>query len=159
MNREASTQGRGRLLRGAVKILGAVILFQFLTAFWVSYEIPRRLNLKVDGIFLPLVVWPGYYSPNARLEWKNKVTLLSGNLKIDYNLVPLLLRRSIRIKVSGKNISARLQGDWARMQGVENISIDDLIADIEVAPHGLGEIYKVKAHSPSFQFRIEKSGT
>jgi hypothetical protein len=158
MSAKASTQRRGAGPL-AVKILLGLFLFQVLTAFWVSYEIPRRLNLKVSGFFLPLVVWPGYYSPNARLEWKNKVTLLSGNLKIDYNLVPLLIRRSIRIKVSGKNISARLQGDWARMQGVENISIDNLVADIEVAPKGLGEIYKVIAQSPTFQFRIEKNET
>ena len=158
MTSQTSTKA-ARISRMAFKVLAAVILFQVLAAFWVSYEIPRRLNLKVSGVFLPLVVWPGYYSPNARLEWKNKVTLLSGNLKIEYNLVPLLLRRSIRIKVSGKNISARLQGSWARMQGVENISIDDLVADVEVAPEGLGEIYKVKAQSPTFQFRIEKNET
>ena len=47
----------------------------------------------------------------------------------------------------------------AKLQGVETISIEDLIADIEVAPQGLGEIYRVKAQSPSFQFRIEKTET
>lgn len=144
----------GRKLLG---VAAGLVLFQVLTAFWVAYEIPNRLGLRVSGIFLPMVVWPGFYSPNAQLEWKNKVTLLSGNLKIDYNLLPLIKRRSIRVKISGKNIAARLQGDWAKMQGVESISIDRFDADIEVAPEGLGEIYKVIAQSPSFQFRIQKN--
>jgi hypothetical protein len=146
----------GRLLAG---VLGGFLLLQALAGFWVAWEIPRRLELRVSGMFLPLVVFPGFYAPNAKLEWKNKVTLLSGNLKIDYNLLPLMNRRSIRIKVSGENISARLQGEWARMQGVEDVKIDRLSADIEVAPEGLGEIYHVKAESPTFQFRIEKTET
>lgn len=146
----------GRLIVG---VAAAFFFLQILSAFWVSQEIPRRLGLKVSGTFWPLVVWPGFYSPNARLDWKNKVTLLSGSLKINYNLMPLVLRRSIRIQVSGKNISARLQEDWARMQGVENISVDEFVADVEVAPQGLSEIYRVKATSPSFQFRIEKTET
>ena len=156
MNGEGLVYGR-RMGRWAAGVAVSIFLFQILTGLWVSYEVPRRLDLKVSGFFLPLGVWPGYYSPHARFEWKNKVTLLSGNLKIDYNLFPLFVRRSIRLKVSGKNISARLQGDWARMQGVENILLDEFVADVEVAPKGLGEIYKVKAQSPTFRFRIEKT--
>jgi hypothetical protein len=151
------TKKMGRVSSALVKGLAVYLAFQLLAGFWVGREIPRRLDLKVTGTFLPLPFWPGFYSPRAGLEWKNKVTLLSGNLKIDYNLFPLLWRRSIRIKISGKNISARLQGEWARMQGVENIAIDRLDADIEVAPKGLGEIYRVIAQSPTFQFRIEKT--
>lgn len=147
----------GKTGRLVLRAAAAFILLQIFSAFWVSQEIPRRLGLKANGIFWPLIVWPGFYSPHARLDWKNKVTLLSGSLKIDYNLIPLFLRRSIRIHVTGKNISARLQGDWASMQGVEHITIDEFLADVEVAPHGLSEIYRVKATSPSFQFRIEKT--
>ncbi len=139
-------------------VLGFFIL-QFATGFWVSREVPGRLGLKVTGNFWPGAVSPTFFSSDARLEWKNKVTLLSGNLKIDYNLLPLLWKHTIRLRVSGKNISARLQGDWAKMQGVENIRIDQLDADVEVAAQGLGEIYFVRAESPTFQFRIQKTGT
>ena len=52
---------------------------------------------------------------------------------------------------------ATLHGEWAKMQGVENVQIDRLDADVEVASQGLGEIYRVIAQSPSFQFRIEKT--
>lgn len=146
-------------LKLAFLFIAGYFILQFSMGLWVAREVPGRLGLQVTGTFWPGVVSPSFHSADARLVWKNKVTLLSGNVKIDYNLLPLLWKHTIRLRISGKNISARLQGDWAKMQGVENIRIDQLDADVEVAAQGLGEIYFVNAESPSFQFRIQKTGT
>ena len=107
----------------------------------------------------PILFRPAVQSKNLQLEWKNRITLLSGNLKIVYNVVPFVVRNHIRIKITGKNIHAKLSGRWAKMEGVEDIMIDTLDADVAVAPQGLGEIYYVHAQSPTFQFHIRKSET
>lgn len=123
-------------------------------------QVQKRLGLTVrSGNLQPLPFQPAFQSRDLQLEWKNRITLLSGNLKIGYNVVPFVVRNHIRIRVTGKNIRAKLSGSWAKMEGVEDIVIDSLDADVEVAPQGLGEIYFVHAQSPTFQFHIRKSET
>ena len=134
-----------------------VFLVQLLSGIWVSYELQRRLDLRVKGTFWPIPFLPSFYSHPARLEWKNRITLLSGSVKIDYNLLPLVIKNSIRVKVTGKNIRARLSGEWAKMEGVQDATIDRLDADLEIAPRGVGEIYFVNVQSPSFQFHIQRT--
>lgn len=124
------------------------------------FQVKNRLGLKVSGGSLqPVPFWPAFQSRDLQVEWKNRITLLSGNLKIVYNVVPFVVRNHIRIRLTGKNIRAKLSGSWAKIEGVEDVVIDTLDVDVEVAPQGLGEIYFVHAQSPTFQFHIRKSET
>lgn len=132
-------------------------LLQFLTGLLVMRQIQRRLEIKISGLFWPVPLSPTFFSSDARFEWKNKVTLLSGNVKIDYNALRWVTQNTIRIKIKGRNIKAKLAGDWLRMQGVEEITVDTFEADVDVARKGLGEIYLVRADSPSFHFAIERN--
>lgn len=132
-------------------------LLQFLTGLVVMRQIQKRLEIEIGGIFWPVPLAPSFFSSDARFEWKNKVTLLSGNVKIDYNAFPWVTRNTIRIKIKGRNIKARLAGDWSKMQGVEQITVDTFEADVDVARKGLGEIYLVRAESPSFHFEIKRN--
>lgn len=132
-------------------------LFQLLAGFWVSRQIRKRLDLQITGTFWPVPLVPSFFSRDAKLIWKNRITLLSGNVKIDYNVLPLFVNNTIRIQIHGKNITAKLSGDWQKLQGVQDITVDRFEADIAVARKGLGEIYFVSAESPSFQFHIQRT--
>lgn len=140
-------------------LLSLLILLslQWGASIWIQQEIQKRLEIRLTGNFWPLPLLPSVVGDPAGLEWKNRVTILSGKLKIDYNVFPLLFQNSIRIQITGKNLQARLFGDWAKLQGVENIQIDHLDADLEIVKKGLGEVYEVHAESPSFHFVIEKN--
>ncbi len=147
----------GGFLRPLTIALLLMASLQLLTGFWVMRQLRKRLDLKISGTFWPIPLLPSFFSTDARFEWKNKVTLLSGNVKIDYNVIPSVTNHSIRVKIHGKDIHAVLGGDWAKMQGVENIKIDTFDADVDVARKGLGEIYSVRAESPSFHFVIQRN--
>jgi hypothetical protein len=144
-----------------VAAVGILVLFvgQLGLGYWVARQIQKRLEVHLNGHFYPVPLAPSFFSQHAALDWKNRVTILSGKLKIDYNLFPLITHNSIRIHVRGKNIRAKLSGDWARMEGVENIQVDTFEADLEIGRKGLGEIDEVHAESPSFQFHISKNKT
>lgn len=159
MPREASRAPRFglSLLQTLTAAAVLIALLQFLTGWIVLKQLERRLELKVAGTFWPIPLQPSFFSSDARFEWKNKVTLLSGSVKIDYNVFPWIAKNSIRIKIKGNSIRALLGGEWARLQGVEKIRVDEFDADVEVAKDGLGEIYLVRAESPSFHFHIQQN--
>lgn len=157
----ASSSGKKPLFSLKTVIVFVLIwfLFQLLAGFLVARQIRKRLDLQITGTFWPVPLLPSFFSRDAKLIWKNRITLLSGNVKIDYNILPLFVNNNIRIQIHGKNISAKLSGEWARLQGVQDIVVDDFEADIAVAKKGLGEIYFVSAESPSFQFHIQRTET
>lgn len=153
----SSGPGQRSILKPLIWAVVFAASVQLFTGFLVIHQIQRRLEIKITGTFWPVPLLPSFFSSNARFEWKNKVTLLSGNVKIDYNVLPWVTKNSIRVKIKGRNIKARLAGDWSKMQGVEEIEVDTFEADVDVARKGLGEIYTVRADSPSFHFGIQRN--
>lgn len=126
------------------------------SGLWVAFAIQHRLKLEVHGSYLPVPFFPAFYLRDANFSWKGKVTLVSGNLKVHYSPVALLLGR-VRTQISGKDLRIRLEGDWAQMQQVESVTLKKFEADLEIGPEGVREIYLLDAYSPEFQFRIHQN--
>ncbi len=114
---------------------------------WVRQEIERRLAIKVEGI-----LWPGFFQPSFELKtahftWTDRLKLISGDLKVDYDLISLLNQRRIRVKISGRDLQTSLLGEWAENQGLSDLKFNDFFADFEVGKQGLEEVNVLKAHS------------
>ncbi len=142
-----------------LSVLTAVALIAGLlmsSGVWVAFAIQHRLKLNVHGTYLPVPFVPAFYVRGANFSWREKVTLVSGNLKVHYSPIALLAGR-VRTKISGQNLRIRLEGDWARMQQVEDVTLKTFKADLEIGPGGIREIYLLDAYSPEFQFRIHQN--
>ncbi len=132
-------------------LLGGLILGwggPLAAGLWVKQEIERRLTMDIQGVF-----WPGFFRPSFELKkanfiWQDKVKVLSGNLKIDYDPISLLNHRRIRVRMEGRDLSAVLLGKWAETQGVQDLKFHDFFADFEIGEKGLEEVNALKAHSP-----------
>ncbi len=140
------------LLIALAVIAGAI----FSSGIGVAIAIQHRLKLEVRGSYLPVPFFPAFYLRGANFSWREKVTLVSGNLKVHYSPVALLLGR-VRTQISGKDLRIRLEGDWAKMQQVESVTLNSFEADLEIGPEGIREIYLLDAYSPEFQFRIHQN--
>ena len=155
--------------RAALRLAGRKILFGFIfflilitfgpmaAGLWVKHEIERHMKMPVTGTYVPLPLQPAFILRNVHFEWKNKVELLSGDLRVDYRPVSLLPGIPLRVRLSSAKIAARLAGDWARTEGVQDIILNRFEADLSFGRKGIREIYGVEASSPQFQFRIRNS--
>ena len=126
-------------------------------AFWVRRQLQHRLDIKIEGNFIPMPFVPVFYLKDAHFEWRGRLRFENGDLKVCYNPFSFFAGRGIRIQLKGKKLDVRLLGDWAKMQGVEQASIEKLEADFSLGKKGLSEIYSVDVQSKAFQFRLKKS--
>lgn len=137
-------------------VFSFLIIFPVGSSFFVRMKLEHLLKAEVKGNFVPVPGVPTFYFKNADFEWEHKVKFVSGDLKVEYDLFSLL-RRSLRIKISGKYLQIKLLGDWAAMEGVQDATLDSLYADLEFDQHGIRELNQVEAKSPKFQFHVKKS--
>ena len=133
-----------------------IFLFQTATAFWVKNQIQNQMHTEIRAKCIPFFILPSLYLRDLRFKWHDKIEFLSGDLKVDYSLIPFLEPR-LRLKLKGKNLAVRLLGEWARMEGVQSVNLEHLDADLEFRGGVLAEVHSIDARSPSFQFQIKKS--
>ena len=136
----------------------AVIFFVLLTLDLQVYRgLKSRFKSSIRGKLEPAVLSPSFYLRNAQLTWKEKVKLISGDLKISYNLWHFLQKSTLRVELEGKNLDVEFLGGWATSQGVRKVTLESFYADLGFGREGLREVYAVDAKSPSFQFRIQRT--
>ena len=116
----------------------------------------ERMNLKIHGIFLPVFFLPTFYLQNTSLEWDQHVKVISGTLRVDYDLFSFLPGDGLSVRLSGKKLSVELLGDWAAMEGVRSAQIDRFEAKFKLGKEGIREIDYFTAESPAFQFRLKR---
>ena len=140
--------------------VSVLVLWAFVPAslsYAVSTLLQHRLGIRVTGNFIPSLFVPNFSMKNASFEWKDKVQLVSGDLKVEYRPLSLLPWKRLRIRLSGKGFHVNLLGSWAKMQGVQNAVVDSFGADFEMDAREIREIYLLDAQSKAFQFHIQQS--
>lgn len=148
---------RSRPVVLVLALLIFVAVFFSLGGMWVQFQIQKRIHLELRGNFAPVFFRPSFYLRNAHVEWKRKVELESGTLKVEYNPVSLLTGKYLRVKLSGENLPIQFLGEWAQMQGIQKVTLKNFDADLELDASGIREIFYLNAESPGFQFHIKKS--
>lgn len=149
----------GTRLRWVVVLVVAAAAVPAVGGLAVSHLIQRRLDLKVEGIFVPIPFFPAFYLRDARFHWKDRVELLSGDLKVDYDPASFVAGRILRVRLSGNHLEIRLLGRWAELEDTEHAQVDQFHAGLGFGPQGLEEIDSVRLQSPTFQFQIRKTET
>ncbi len=147
---------RKHLFLALVLLAGAVVL-PAAGDLKVRRELEKRLQIKLEGKIMPGFFTPSFHVRDARFEWEDKVKLLSGDLIFDYDPAFLLGKESLRIRCRARNCQARLLGSWADMQGVGDLAITRLDADLTLDRSGLREVNAILVDSPAFQFHMEKT--
>ena len=125
--------------------------------FWVRSKIEHCLKTQIAGTYVPRWFRPSFTLRNVRFEWKQKVEFVSGDLRVDYRPWSLISGGPLRVRLSSGKLGVRLKGEWARLEGVEDLSLDRFEADLGFGREGIREIYGVEALSPRFQFHIKNS--
>ncbi len=149
-------------IRTAVYFLTAAMLAWGIIAAGAGWMVNQRLmhRLKIEGSaeYRPEWFRPSYELRNAQVVWRERVKILSGSVRVEYDLLSVL-GGVLRVRISGRGVQARLLGEWAKIQGVEETPVESFYAQLGVGREGLRAVEEVDVRSPAFQFRIRKSET
>jgi len=124
--------------------------------YWVYHQIQDRLGIEIQGDFRPDIFVPKFEVRDATFDWEDRVMYEKGDIRVSFDWLHLFFKEGIRIRIESQNSQIKLLGEWAKLQGVSEASIDSLIADLVVTSSGLSDIYEVEARSKDFQFSIHK---
>ncbi len=125
--------------------------------FWVYHEIQSRLKIRMGGKYVPAIFIPSFEVRQGTFIWEDRIQLLDGNFKVTFDPLTLVSQRGIRIILTSKTSKIKFLGSWALQEGVENATIDFMIADIILGRRGLAGINEVEVRSQSFQFSLKNA--
>lgn len=133
-------------------VLGAVSLG---LNFWVYTELQSRLKIRMDGQYIPALFIPSFEVRHGNFTWEDRVELVDGNFKVQFDPLTLVSQQGIRIIMTSRASKIRLLGSWAEQEGIESATVDSLVADILLGRRGLAGINEIEVHSQSFQFSLK----
>jgi hypothetical protein len=125
--------------------------------FWVYHEFQARLKIRMSGKYIPSIFLPSFEVRQGSFSWEDKVRLMEGNFKVTFDPLTLVSQRGIRIILTSRASRIKFLGSWALQQGVENATVDFLVADIILGRRGLAGINEVEARSQSFKFSLKNA--
>ena len=143
----------------AALVAVALLVAPQFAARWILTAARQRLGLTVDGRISLSWLKPEFVIRDTELSWDNKIKVGDGTLTVSYQPLFFFNPGRIRLKLLGTELKAELLGSWSELQGVKSATLQRVLADIELGPDGIREIYLVDVSSPEFQFQIKQSET
>jgi hypothetical protein len=125
--------------------------------FWVYHELQSRLKIRMGGTYVPAIFIPSFAVRQGTFTWEDRVQLVDGNFKVTFDPLTLVSQRGIRIILTSKASKIKFLGSWALQEGVEDATVDSMIADIILGRRGLAGINEVDVQSQSFQFSLKNA--
>lgn len=148
------------MLKNILTVLVMAVILGLLSLgvnFWVYHELQRRLDIRFEGKYRPALFIPSFTLERGVFSWKDRVELLEGNFKVTFDPLTLVSHQGLRIIVESRGIKIRLLGSWALQQGIEEATVDLLVADVVLGRRGLSGINEVEVVSKSFQFSLKNA--
>jgi hypothetical protein len=139
----------------ALVILGMLGALSLGLNFWVYQELQSRLKIRMGGQYIPAVFIPAFEVRHGTFTWEDRIQLVDGNFKVQFDPLTLVSRQGIRIIMTSTASRIKLLGSWAEREGIKNATVDSLVVDILLGRHGLTGINEVEVRSQSFQFSLK----
>ena len=111
----------------------------------------------MGGTYVPAIFIPSFEIRKGTFIWEDRVQLVDGNFKVTFDPLTLVSQRGIRIILTGKTSKIKFLGSWALQEGIENATVDSMLADIILGRRGLAGINEVEVQSQSFQFSLKNA--
>jgi hypothetical protein len=149
-----------KFLRSVLLYAAGAALLVGLANVGVSFFALKRLEKKaqapIQGTFLPDLLRPSFILKDPHLDWQGRFQVSSGTFYVEYDPLFLLPGRRFRTQIEGKDLSVRLLGELAESQGLTEVRIDRVEADLAFARKGPPEVFVFKVESPQLQFHLSE---
>jgi hypothetical protein len=150
----------GKVLKGIALALAVSLGLSAMSLclnFWVYHELQARLKIRMGGQYIPALFIPSFEIRQGTFTWEDRVQLVDGNFKVTFDPLTLVSRRGIRIILKSKASKIKFLGSWALQEGIEDATVDSMVADIILGRRGLAGINEVDVRSQSFQFSLKNA--
>lgn len=159
-----TAKGKRKTGAAVIKIAACAVAFGIIAAglslgvnYWVFREVQKRLKVRVEGRYVPSVFLSSFRLEKATFNWEDRVRLVDGSIEVGFDPKTLFSNRGIRIIVKSRNARVKLLGSWAQQEGVEDATVDTLLADIVLGRKRITGINEIVATSKSFQFSLKNA--
>lgn len=130
------------------------MLFNIGTSFFALKRLERKAEAPLQGTFIPDLFQPSFTLKDPRLDWQGRFQVLSGTIHVEYDPWFLIPGRKFRTQIEGRDLSVKLTGDLAESQGITDVKIDRVQADVAFARKGPPELFFFDVESPELQFHL-----
>ncbi|MBI2167103.1 MAG: hypothetical protein HYU34_02525 [Candidatus Omnitrophica bacterium] len=139
-------------------LAGLVLIAALNTAsgYWVLKRLEAKAGAPFRAVFLPHLWRPAFTLKNSRLQWQKDFEVQSGTIEVRYDFGSLLSGQGWRTRIRGTDLKVRLSKALAESQGVEEVRIERVEADLAFSRTGPPEIFNFGIQSPELQFRLVK---
>lgn len=139
-------------------LAGVLLIAALNTAagYWVLKRLEIKAGAPLHADFLPHLWRPAFTLRNSRLEWQKDFEVQSGTIEVRYDFWSLVPGKRLRTQIKGFNLEVRLSKALAESQGVEEVRIERIEADLAFSRRGPPEIFHLDIQSPELQFRLVK---
>jgi hypothetical protein len=154
---------KGPFVKGLKRTAFVLAVFLGLSAVslalnvWVYHELQSRLKIRMGGTYVPAIFIPSFEVRQGTFIWEDRVQLVNGNFKVTFDPLTLVSQRGIRIILTSKASQIKFLGSWALQEGIENATVDSMLADIILGRRGLAGINEIEVRSQSFQFSLKNA--
>lgn len=137
---------------------GVVLIAVLNTAagWWVLKRLEAKAGAPLHAAFFPHLWRPAFTLKNCRLEWQKDFEVQSGTIEVRYDFGSLIPGQRLRTRIKGSGLEVRLSKDLAESQGVQEVRIERIEADLAFSRTGPPEIFHFDIQSPELQFRLAK---
>jgi hypothetical protein len=160
MRRSGPKNSLKKTLKGIALALAVCLVLTVLSLglnFWVYHELQSRLKIRMGGKYIPAIFVPSFEVKQGTFTWEDRVQLVDGNFKVTFDPLTLVSQRGIRIILTSKASKIKFLGSWALQEGIEEATVDSVIADIILGRRGLAGINEIEVKSQSFQFSLKNA--
>ena len=131
-----------------------VFLFNTATGFIALKRLEKKSGSKIRGSFIPHLFFPAFTLKNSNLNWQDRFEVLSGTVRVRYNPIFFFPGGKLRVQMKGHDLSVKLSGELALSQGLSEVKVDTVEADLALPEKGTPEIFLFDIQSPELKFHI-----
>ncbi len=160
MRRAGKRLSFGKILKRTAGVLAVFLILSAMSLglnVWVYHELQARLKIRMGGAYVPAIFVPSFEVKHGTFTWEDRVRLVDGNFKVTFDPLTLVSRGGIRIILTSTASKIKFLGSWALQEGIEDATVDTLLADIVLGRRGLAGINEVDVRSQSFQFSLKNA--
>lgn len=119
-------------------------------------RLEKKAGSAIQGAFLPDFVFPAFTLRNARFRWEDRFEVRSGTLRVHYRPFVPFPGWKLRSRIEGRDLDVGLSGKLAESQGISQVHVKQVTADLALGDEGDPEIFLFDIRSREIQFRLIK---
>lgn len=140
-------------------LIGGAVLIYCLNAgmgVLALKKLETKAGARISGVFLPHAFQPSFTLKDPQLKWQDRFQVTSGTVKVQYDPLFLLPGHVFRVRIWGRELGVKLFGELIESQGLSEMVVTRVDADLAFARGKNPEIFLLDIRSPELQFLLAK---